>query len=1080
MFCILQSQHKWLDVSNLTLSSWDTSHDTNMSSWDTSHDTNITVTLSGIQLQTCYWNITNLNLNISKSLLPEMTLTIDEKKRNHLTGFNQLSVIVYNSTVQHLIGSCINLSISEVFIIDPQESDKPVFMLKSSWVEIVASRFHGINVTGERDESAAVLYIHDCQANMKSSHFSSNSAYQGTISTDDSRMTVSNCKFQQNQGYYGGALSTTKSSVSLILSEFKRNQAPEGGAMNIQDRSELTIHNCKFQQNQAKYGGALDVLKSNVSLTSSEFKGNQAVQGGALNVQDDSTLAIKKCSFKSNKATGSNVRDAIVKLKEFRRNLLAAKSYSVIHWQGNPDLGNITHTGDGFTNTENQEDEVQADGGAIDGLTNVTITIIQSEFTGNSAAGGVGGAILVSDDSQLEVHSSLLTNNTALQGGAILGGQNATITITLSQFISNTAAGDDGAGYVGFGGAICVTINSQLEVRSSLFTNNTAFQGGAINGQQNVTITIEQTELIANTAAGDGNGQGRAIIVSHNRHAKLHGSGSDKQKTGNRNEGHPFKHVFSRSNDVAPMGGAICAGNDVMIHITNSMFINNTAADNGYGGALYVPNDVTLHIEDSVFDGNSAGQYGGAIDVEQNVTMTMKNTTLSNNQANLAGGLLAAIHIDLHIINCTFLNNSAQQVGALFNNDNSNLTVDNSLFINNTGYQATGAIGVQVPSTACIVRCNFSGNTGAYGSDIHVFQSVMNVSHVSFTNVSPNIIYLHSVQFYMSDCTIKNNSLRRPTQRNDDIFLIELSGNSNAHITGCNLMYNDFHGIGFVHLVASMFYIDKSNIMHNSLKANFKVESGILSMNNCNASFNNISSNYGLINSDNSRIFMHNSGVNNNSVEGSGIIASRTSASNISIWNSSLLFNSATGNGGVISLYTGNYSSLSVANTLFHHNHADGKGAVIHTKSSTGDVFIDIALDSCNFTGNTAQSDTALYLDGRSYLRTAMCHFGSAIDSSACTIYFLLENTNTDYVTYRTQFHTGSTSLNTSEHDFLQKAVSAGVIVVDKRGSYRNVTNEETPYAAGEHQFSSTVGKFQNLLSQPLAQIEPYMYKIKF
>ncbi len=1090
MLCIFQSQHKWLDVSNLTLSSW-----------DTSHDTIITVTLYGIQIQTCYWNISDLNLNISKSLLPEMTLTIDERKRNNLKGFNKPSVIVYNSTVQHLIGSSINLHILQVYIIDPQTSDKPIFMLESSWVEIVDSRFHGINVTRETDQSAAVLYIYDCQAKVESSHFSSNSAHRGTIRSDTSRMTVSNCKFQQNQGEYGGALCVIRSNVSLMSSEFKgnqakqggalniqhrseltiynckfqqnqgayggalvgfkstnvslmssefkRNQASEGGAMIIQDRSELTIHNCKFQQNQGHYGGALSTPQSRVSLMSSEFKGNQAIQGGAINAQDDSILTIKKCSFKSNKATGSSDRDAPVKLKEFRRNLRAAKSHSEKHWQGNLDLGNINHTGDLFMNRENQGDD-SALGAAILSASNVTITIVHSEFIGNSAAGGISGAICVFNNSQLEVHSSLLANNTAFNGGAIAGGKNVTITVNNTVFTNNTGF---------FGGAILLGYGVNGIFTNTSFIANSALYDSiqkSFNDDTQQQANIRKVELNKNMLYSN--------TTQSNNARKEQWNSRNKQKTGIKNKGHPFKQIFMRSNPSPPMGGAIIASNDVMIHIQTSIFINNTAANGGDAGALEAQSDVTLHIEDSVFDGNSAEhQYssqGGAINVQMNVTMTMKNTTLSNNHANGGGGLLAAVHVDLHIINCTFLNNSAQNVGALFIGSMSRLTVTNSLFINNTGYEAFGAIVVQGGSTGYIVGCNFSGNTGARGSAIDVDQSLMNISHVSFTNVSPNIIYLtSSLQVYMSDCTIKNNSLRQFTPGNDDIYLITISDNSNAHITGCKFMYNDFHGIGFVHLIASKFYIDKSNIMHNSLKANFKVTSGFLSMNNCNVSFNNISSDGGLVRLEKSRIFMDKCGVHNNSAGGSGgIIAIESGSGNISIWNSSFSFNVAKQNGGVIYLIGNGYTSLSVVNSLFLHNHAEGNGAVMYVEYTA-----DIALDSCNFTGNTAQTDSALYmyLDGCSSFRTAMCHFGSTIDSSACSIYFFLGHSNTDYLTYRTLFHTGGRTLNTSEHDFLQKAVSAGVIVVNNGGHPYNVTNEETPYATGEHQLNSTVVKDQ-------------------
>ncbi len=1082
IFSVFQRQHKWLVNSNLTLSSW-----------DTSHDTNITVTLSGIQLRTCYWNIWDLNLNIIKSILPSLTMNISKTKSNNQFGDNYLVSNIDNSSIKHLVGSSINLHVSNVFIIDPKQSNQPVFMLENSVIEFVDSRFHGVQISGFTDDSA-VLHVNNSKASIKYSDFSSNSAPAGIIASANSRISVCNCKFQQNKGVNQGALFVTQSSVSLM---------------------------------------------------SSEFKWNQAIQGGALKIQDSSDFTIDNCIFYSNKATGPTDRFSVGKLKRFKRNMQTAQPYPVLYWHGNLDLGNITHSGDIF---QDREDGVQALGGAILGGYNVTITITESKFIGNKALSGLGGAIYVIQSSvsitathfkwnravQNGVLTILAASNVTINackfyfnkatgwtfpaiGGAILASQNVTINIAQSEFIGNSAVGGLGGAICvhqnviftttqsefigntaagGQGGAICVFNNSQLEVHSSLFTNNTAFQGGAIEIQQNVNATFTNTSFITNSVSANSgqralnNGTQQQVDehfsssdkkhsniteclknLEYCHHGKVNGSGSNKQNRGKTGsiEGHPSKQVFTRCNGLAPKGGAIDVDDDVMIHIQTSMFIKNTA--DTFGGALHAANNVTSHIEDSVFDGSSAEQ-GGAMNVQENVKMTIMNTEIANNKADLAGGVLASLHVDLHIINCGFLKNSAQQIGALFISDVSNYTVTNSLFINNTGYQYVAAINVQYDSTGCIVRCNFSGNTGAYGSDIRVYQSVMNVSHVSFTNVSPNIIYLtSSSQLYMSVCTIKNNSLKRSTQGNDDIFLIEINKDSNAHITKCNIMYNDFPKTGLVNIETSTFYMDTTKIMCNDLKTNLKVLSGFLSMRNVNISVNNVSNSGGVIDSENSKITLTDCRVNNNSAGGWGGVIFSTSG-NISIWNSSFLFNSARGNGGVISLYSEGYSSLSVANTLFHHNHAEGYGAVIHAQRNDDSILIDIALDSCLFQGNTTQSDSALYLDGGSFLRTSRCHFETASQSpdKICSIYLFAEYTNTYYLTYRTQFHIGNTTLNSSSPHFLQKAVSAGIIVVDGDPKF-TVMNEETSYATGEHQFFKYMN-FLHVLPQVLAKSE--------
>ncbi len=113
-----------------------------------------------------------------------------------------------------------------------------------------------------------------------------------------------------------------------------------------------------------------------------------------------------------------------------------------------------------------------------------TVSIVNTNFISNSAAGNIGGAIL-SSLGNLNVISSTFSNNSAYQGGAIFGSGTA-VTITQSTFAGNVASDKGGAVFVeassGYG---FIVINST-------FYSNTAGYGGALVNQSS-TILINDT-----------------------------------------------------------------------------------------------------------------------------------------------------------------------------------------------------------------------------------------------------------------------------------------------------------------------------------------------------------------------------------------------------------------------------------------------------------------------------------------------------------------------------------------------------------------------------------------------------------
>jgi len=183
------------------------------------------------------------------------------------------------------------------------------------------------------------------------------------------------------------------------------------------------------------------------------------------------------------------------------------------------------------------------------------------------------------------------------RGGAILNVDEA-LTIDNCVFRSNTAS--EAGGAVGLGRAV-----SNLIIRGSVFTNNTAADGGALFVSNGSTLVLDASTLDGNKAVptASSTGSGGAIYFG------------------------------------IPTGPST-------FDISNSTFANNTAA---LGGAVYVTSlksRVTNSIVNSTISGNAATVDGGAIVIgtlgSLNGVLAVQSSTITENRAanGTGGGLL--------------------------------------------------------------------------------------------------------------------------------------------------------------------------------------------------------------------------------------------------------------------------------------------------------------------------------------------------------------------------------------------------------------------------------------------------------
>jgi predicted outer membrane repeat protein len=305
-------------------------------------------------------------------------------------------------------------------------------------------------------------------------------------------------------------------------------------------------------------GGYVNATVKNLTITNGMVTGPDA-RGGAIAVWDYGTIQVENCNFNNNSA-----------------------------WQN----------------------------GAIYVGYGSKATILGSSFDSNDGtlgdSGFSGGAIGTYGSGVLVVKDCEFTNNKGINGGAIynLLGE---VTVENSVFVNNSAAGDIGGGAFFSDGGNSVgpgsTVGGIIAIRDCQFENNyTKGEGGGIFawGYGPDQIIIEDTNIVGNIADFDANGIGRGgglrvhgeltmnnVTVANNTAAKQ-GAGLwlDGPSPAN-----ITNSTFSGNQAIEDAGGAMFLGTEesVPVKITNSTIVNNQAGRANGAFWIYSPTQpVTL------------------------------------------------------------------------------------------------------------------------------------------------------------------------------------------------------------------------------------------------------------------------------------------------------------------------------------------------------------------------------------------------------------------------------------------------------------------------------------------------------
>ena len=491
---------------------------------------------------------------------------------------------------------------------------------------------------------AGVMYINcPCIVQINHSIFVGNSAENegGVASFSGKAVSLFNCTFLNNSANRGsgGVLSTSKHSQSTSFEvkkcNFINNRATVGGVFYA--KSDYTIfHMCNFTGNMAEaYGGALSIAgygRNKLFLNECSFENNTARFGGALNIDDVDMVTVQDCKFMHNEA-----KDEAGALRIANREVTSELSYVIIQL-------NVF-----FDNYAQQ-------GGAIQIKNILRISLSYCNFLNNTAM--FGGALQAIASSygrwivaSLSLNESTFMHNKANVSGGAISYEGYNITVDGSLFQWNQANEAGGAIRVNFSceEKYLDRTTSEMIIMGSLFSNNSAFIGGALKvDNQKIKIYLFEVNFIENEALNEGGAASFNIYsaikefviqnctFAYNRVRIKLGKGGAFVT---RNEELQLLSSNFLHNE-ANHGGAIFLQN-TSIFMIGCTFVKNKAA---FGGAL-LSNFTSISATNSNFYQNLASDFGGGIALLDSHINFSKNSKLIENKVESKYGQGGGIYV---------------------------------------------------------------------------------------------------------------------------------------------------------------------------------------------------------------------------------------------------------------------------------------------------------------------------------------------------------------------------------------------------------------------------------------------------
>ena len=572
-----------------------------------------------------------------------------------------------------------------------------VFVVTQSELLVTNCVFEG---NSAQVAAGAIVAMQNVTLDIQGTTFVGNKALQGGAIevVQQVHLRIKNCTtFVGNKVLSGdGGAITAQHNATLTVRETSfigNDVSGAGGAITVNRASYLTTTNCVFDNNTSQYlGGAIiGYFNATLDIRGTRFTHNRALQGGAIDVDTDVHLRITDCTFVDNHAQyGGAIAGSVDVVLEIQET--------------------------SFTRNRAQQ------GGAIDIDHHVYLRTTDCTFVDNHAE-QLGGAIYGMSDAVLEIQETSFTRNSALQGGAI-NVQQVHLRVTDCTFVDNHVEQ--------IGGAIVGGPDAVLQIQDTSFTRNSASQGGAINVQMQVNISLTNCRLDVNFASD----HAAAILAMSNvtleiRETSFTGNSASRAAGVlhvSQSRCHVVRSVF-HSNTVKTVGGAVHVQSQSSLKIENTKFTNNNSST---GGAIHIESTSILQANMCFFGENFAKQSGGAIELDDFSTIAIKSCDFMANNARAGSG--GAINLNnpehVSIRDTLFLRNFASGDGGAveISGGTNSVTIDNITCVGNHAARYGGCLDTNCV-TLTLNNSEISKNAAGTGAGVDVFYSRIQVGY---------------------------------------------------------------------------------------------------------------------------------------------------------------------------------------------------------------------------------------------------------------------------------------------------------------------------------------------------------------
>ena len=507
-----------------------------------------------------------------------------------------------------------------------------VLQLTLTNAKIVNTQFSGISISSNIISENGILQANHSDVTIQGMTLENCKANFG-LAFHNSTVVISHSNFNNNEvnGTEGHFLSRIPSSL--------------GGVLYSDQYCSVIVTNSTFAYN-------------NCYIRSRRY---YSTVGGVIVMLSASSMEFKFCNFLNNTGSG-DLKGGAIHVRIYSEHVASG---TTVYIHGCTFTNNSAFTGGA----------VYLDCARV----KANLDISDSNFTGNTAHGGGGGALSVDTRGNVNISQCIFWSNVDIgrassltvnsgSGGAIFCNVHGDLKLVNNNFTNNEAAAN--------GGALALDDIEEVYILGCTFTNNSAFTGGVVYlhcVNAKINLDISDSNFTRNTAHG---GRGGAILVDTRGNVNINGC------------------IFWSNVNImrasslavnAGNGGAIFCDIDGDLKLLNNNFTNNEAAANG--GAVYVIRCHKVIVHESFFFSNKANDgNGGAMVMECRSRTTsiipvlitgpycsissfiITSCCFHSNQAKTGnGGALALVKVKEVIINTIeFYNNLADNGGALY------------------------------------------------------------------------------------------------------------------------------------------------------------------------------------------------------------------------------------------------------------------------------------------------------------------------------------------------------------------------------------------------------------------------------